>query len=147
MGLTDQSYQMQLSYNRARSSPEIVFFPDGSGTLIPVSKLAKDLGVQTNTMFSPSAQCTEAASKARRLIFNIRRSFQDLSKSAFIPLYEAAPRIWYASLFAEPRFRYQLSRANSKVSYKVGSWHASSPLRRQTAAAGPSFFALATTSG
>ncbi len=24
---TDQSYQMQLSHNRAKSSPEIVFFP------------------------------------------------------------------------------------------------------------------------
>ncbi len=43
-------------------------------------------------MFSPSAQCTEAANKARRLIFMIRRSFQDLSKSAFIPLYGASVR-------------------------------------------------------
>ncbi len=41
---------------------------------------------------SPSAQCTEAANKARRLIFIIRRSFQDLSKLAFIPLYEALVR-------------------------------------------------------
>ncbi len=56
---------------------------------IPVFKLVKDLGVQTDNMFSPSAQCTEAANKARRLIFMIRRSFQDLSKSAFIPLFEA----------------------------------------------------------
>ncbi len=35
--------------------PEIVFFPDGSGTPIPVSTLVKDLGVQTDNMFSPSA--------------------------------------------------------------------------------------------
>ncbi len=50
MGLlpTDISYLMQLSHNRARSSPEIVFFPDGSGTLIPVSKLVKDVGVQAD---------------------------------------------------------------------------------------------------
>ncbi len=41
---------------------------------------------------SPSAQCTEAANMARRLIFMIRRSFQDLSKSAFIPLYGALVR-------------------------------------------------------
>ncbi len=41
------------------------FFPDGSGTPIPVSKLAKNLGVQANNIFSPSAQCTEAANKAR----------------------------------------------------------------------------------
>ncbi len=65
------------------------FFPDGSGTPIPLSKLVKDLGVQTDNMFSPSAQRTEAANKAKRLIFIIRRSFQDLSKSA---LYEAFVR-------------------------------------------------------
>ncbi len=35
------------------------FFPDGSGTPIPVSTKVKDLGVQTDNMFSPSAQCTE----------------------------------------------------------------------------------------
>ncbi len=83
---------MQLSHNRARSSPEIIFFSDGSGTLIPVSTLVNDLGVQTDNMFSTSAQCTEAANKARRLIFMMRRSFQDLSKSAFIPLYVALVR-------------------------------------------------------
>ncbi len=68
------------------------FFPDGYGTPIPVSTIVKDLGVQTDFMFSPSAQCTEAANKARRLIFMIRRSFQDLSKSVFIPLYGALVR-------------------------------------------------------
>ncbi len=31
------------------------FFPDGTGTPIPVSTLVKDLGVQTDNMFSPSA--------------------------------------------------------------------------------------------
>ncbi len=65
------------------------FFPDGSGTPIPVSTLVKDLGGQTDNLLSPSAQCSEAANKARRLIFMIRRSFQYLSKSAFIPLYGA----------------------------------------------------------
>ncbi len=83
---------MQLSHNRTRSSPEVVFFPDGSDTPIPVSNLVKDLGSQTDNMFSPSAQCTEAANRARRLIFVIRRSFQYLSKSAFIPFYEALVR-------------------------------------------------------
>ncbi len=63
------------------------YFPDGSGTTIPVSKLVKDLDVQTDNMLSPSGQCTEAANKARLLILMIRRSFQDLSKSEFIPLY------------------------------------------------------------
>ncbi len=69
------------------------FFPDGSDTPIPVSTLVKDLGVQTDNMFSPSTQCTEYANKARLLIFMIRRSFQDLSKSAFIPLKKALVRL------------------------------------------------------
>ncbi len=43
----------------------------------------------------------------------------------------SAPRIWHASLFTKPRCRYQPSRANSKI----GNWHASPPLRRETAAA------------
>ncbi len=62
-----------------------------SGTPIPVSKFVKDLGVQTD-MFSPSAQYTEAANKARRLTVVIRRSFQNLSKLAFILLYLALVR-------------------------------------------------------
>ncbi len=40
------------------------FFPDKSGIPIPVSKLVKDLGVQTDNLPPPSAQCSEAASKA-----------------------------------------------------------------------------------
>ncbi len=91
-GPTDLSYQMQLSHNWARISPASAFFPDGSGTPIPISKLVTDLGVQADNMFSPSAQCTEAVNKARRMIFMIRRSFQDLSKSTFIPLYGALVR-------------------------------------------------------
>ncbi len=76
-----------------REAPlRLSFFPNGSGTTIPVSKFVKDLSVQTDNMFSPSDQCTEATNKARRFIFMIRRSFQDLSKSAFIPLYGALVR-------------------------------------------------------
>ncbi len=65
----------------------LYFFPDESGTPIPVSKLVKDLGIQTDNMFSPSAQCTEAANKAKRLILMIRHPFQDFPKLAFISLY------------------------------------------------------------
>ncbi len=43
-------------------------------------------------MFSPAGQCTEAASKAIRLIFMIMCSLNYLSKSALIPLYEALVR-------------------------------------------------------
>ncbi len=68
------------------------FFPDGSGTRKHVSKLVKDLEVQRGYVFSPSAQYTEAANKARLWIFMIRRFFQDLSKSVFIALYGACVR-------------------------------------------------------
>ncbi len=39
---------------------ELVFFPGGSGTPIPVSKLDTDLGIQTDNTFSHSAQRTGA---------------------------------------------------------------------------------------
>ncbi len=94
----DWSKKWDLPINRTKCnyltigrevSLRLSFFPDGSGTPIHVSRLVKDLGVQTDNMFSSPVQCTEAANKARRLIFMIRRSFQDISKSAFIPLYGA----------------------------------------------------------
>ncbi len=52
-------------------------FPGGSGTPIPMPKLFKDLGVQTDNIFFHCAQSTEAANKAIRVI---RRSLPDLSK-------------------------------------------------------------------
>ncbi len=99
------------------------FFPDGSGTTIPVSTLVKELGVQTDNLFSPSAQCTEAANKARRLIFMIRRSFQDLSKSAFIPFYGALvrPHLEYGmpacspNLFADINHLEQIQRLATRL--------------------------------
>ncbi len=53
----------------------------------------------------------------------------------------------FCRMFAKPRCSHQQSRANSKISYNVGNWHSSSPLRRETAATGPSFLAALTTSG
>ncbi len=58
MGPTDQS--LYLTFGR-EDPLRLSFFPDGSGTPSPASTLVKDLGVQTDNMFSPSAQCTEAA--------------------------------------------------------------------------------------
>ncbi len=69
---------MQLSQNWAKICLRLSFF--------------KDLGFQTDDMFPPSVQRTEAANKARRLIFMIKRSFQDLPKSTFIPLNGALVR-------------------------------------------------------
>ncbi len=59
---------------------------------MPVSKLAKDLGVETDNVFSPSAQCTDDANKARRPIFMIRLAFQELSELVLLPLYGALVR-------------------------------------------------------
>ncbi len=66
--------------------PTLSVYPDESSTTIPVSKYVKDLGVQTGNVFSQSAQGSEAANKARRLIILVRRSFQGLSNSPFIRL-------------------------------------------------------------
>ncbi len=57
------------------------------------------------------------------------------------------PWVWYASLFAKPRGKYQPLRANSKICYKVGDWQSSPPLQRETAATGPSFLAPTTATG
>ncbi len=51
--------------------------------------------------------------------------------------YKSTPGVWYASLLANPRGRYQPFRANSKIIYKVGNWHSSNSLRRDMVAAGP----------
>ncbi len=55
---------------------------------------------------SPSAQFTEAERKARRLILMIRRSFQDLLKSAFILLNGALvrPNLEYGMPACSPSF-------------------------------------------
>ncbi len=76
-------------------------------------------------------------------ISEIFRNFNEVIRG----LSASAPWIWYASLFVKPRCRYQPSRANLKISYKIGNWHASPPQRRETPVAGHSFLAAATASG
>ncbi len=71
---------------------ESVFFPDGCGTHTPESKLVKGLGGSDRQFFLSSAQCTEAANMAKRLIFMIRRSFHDLFEIVFHPFYGALVR-------------------------------------------------------
>ncbi len=62
-----------------------VTLPDAFGIPFPVPVYINGLGLQTDSSFSSSVQCTNAADRGLRLIFLIRRSIQDLSKSAFIP--------------------------------------------------------------
>ncbi len=80
-------------------------------------------------------------------VTNVVKELGVLMDNYVSPLSASAPRIWYASLFTKSCCTHQPSRANSKTSYNVGNWHASPPLRRETAATGPSFLAAATTSG
>ncbi len=67
-------------------------------------------------------------------------------KSVFIPLYGTLV-CRHTNLSANPRGRYQPSGANSKTNYEVGNWRSSPPLQRKTATTGPSFLAVAATSG
>ncbi len=50
------------------------------------------LGVSLDMTVASSMHCREAALTARRLLFMIHRSFSDLSKAAFIPLYRVIVR-------------------------------------------------------
>ncbi len=115
-----------------------------------VSTFVKDPGVQTDSMFSPSAQCTEAANKARRFILMVRRSSQDISKSAFIPLCGALVR---------PHLEYGMSACSQNLTADINHRERTQRLAtrlvtgmrhfpyEETEAAGPSFLAAATTSG
>ncbi len=51
-------------------------FPIGSGTPISEPVLAKDLRIQVDNALSPSAQNTDAANRARRLVCILRYSFK-----------------------------------------------------------------------
>ncbi len=55
-------------------------------------------GVPLDTTFASSVHCRQAANSARRLLYMVRRSFCEISKTAFIPLYRAIvrPHLEYA---------------------------------------------------
>ncbi len=55
------------------------------GNSIQVANVVKDLGILIDISVSPSIHCKKDASKARRMLFMIRRSFAELSVSAFAP--------------------------------------------------------------
>ncbi len=92
---------MQLSHNRARSSPEVVFFPRWVWHPHPCIQL--------------SQRFRDSDRQSKQLIFMIRRSFVIGFHPIIRGLGASSPRIWYASLFAKPRGRYQPFRANSKI--------------------------------
>ncbi len=64
----------KLLRNWARSASKLAFLPRWVWYPKPMSEFVKDLRVQTSNILPPSAQCTDAANKTRRLIFKIRPS-------------------------------------------------------------------------
>ncbi len=76
----------------------------------------EDLGVLMGNSFSSAIHCKKVASKARQMLFMIKRSFAELSVSAFAAPYNTAPPwVLYAGLHEKTCYRRQLSGANSVV--------------------------------
>lgn len=56
------------------------------------SGTVKDLGIVLNNSFTPSAQCAEAASKARKILFLLKGAIKSRHQEVWIPLYCAYVR-------------------------------------------------------
>ncbi len=52
----------------------------------------KDLGVTVTSTFKTSLHCQQAVNRARRILFQLRRGFADLTPEIFRPLYLALLR-------------------------------------------------------
>ncbi len=74
------------------AKPPSTFSAADTDHQIPQVTDVRDLGVPLDTTFTASAHCIEAANTARRLLFLARRSFCELSKTVFTPLYCALVR-------------------------------------------------------
>ena len=59
-----------------------------AGVPIPTSTEEKDLGVIVTNTLSPSRQCTDAARKARGVLFNISKAFHYRDRHIFVRLYK-----------------------------------------------------------
>ncbi len=72
----------------------------------------RDQGVPLDTAFTASAHCIEAANTARRLLFLVRRSLCELSKTAFTPLYcgLVRPHLEYAMEANAPTLRADINQ-------------------------------------
>ncbi len=98
MGPTNQPQQMCMPLRR---EPPSTFSVVLRGRHRPPNSPftdVRDLGVPLDMTFTRSAHCKEAAITARRLLFMVRRSFCELSKTAFTLLYCALvrPHLEYA---------------------------------------------------
>ncbi len=79
---------------------------------IPWVTDVRDLGVPLDMTFTSSVRCREATNTARRLLFMVRRSFCELSTTAFIPLYCAIvrPRLESAMEANAPKLRADINQ-------------------------------------
>ncbi len=83
------------------------FFAADTDHRIPHVTDARDLWVPRDTTFTASAHCIEAANTTRRLLFLVRRSFCELSKTALTPIYcaLARPQLKYVMKANAPTLR------------------------------------------
>ncbi len=81
---------------------------------IPILQVTdvRDLELPLDTTFTGSAHCRGAANTPRRLLFMARRSFCELSKTVFIPLYCALvrPHVEYAIEANAPTLRADINQ-------------------------------------
>ncbi len=76
-----------------RTPPLQLSLATGSpGNSMQVANFVKDLSVLMDYSFSPSIHCREAAPKARWILFMMKRSFAELSLSAFAAHYNTLVR-------------------------------------------------------
>ncbi len=98
----------------ARNLPPLspFFSTAGANHRIPQVTEVLDKGVPLDTTFTSSVYCRGAANTVRPLLFMVRRSFCELSKTAFIPLYRAImqPRLEYAMEANAPTLRADINQ-------------------------------------
>ncbi len=105
MGPTNQPQQMCMPHRR---EPPSTFSAADTNHRIPQVTDVRDLGVSLDTTFTASAH---TANTARRLLFLVRRSFCELSKTAFTPLYCAlVPHLEYAMEANVPTLRADINQ-------------------------------------
>ncbi len=83
----------------------LIFFNDG--TEISAVYSSKDLGVTVISTFKTSLHCQQAANRARRILFVLRRAFAVLTPEIFRPLYLAVERpiLGYGQQASSPNLR------------------------------------------
>ncbi len=76
----------------------LVLSEEVEGKLITKGEQINDLGITVSSAFTPSGNVLTAASKARGMLYVIKRSFTCLTKEIFVPLYGALvrPHLEYA---------------------------------------------------